>query len=332
MQKLKRVFSGIQPTGSLHLGNYLGAINNWRDLVENYDTIFCAVDLHTLTVPENFDPTKTRTRVHDTIALYVACGIDPNKSTLFVQSHVKEHTELTWILNCVTPIGWLERMTQYKSKSETFKSVGMGLLDYPVLMAADILLYDTELVPVGDDQKQHIELAREIAQRFNHLYGDTFIIPNPMISKEGARIMGLDDPSAKMSKSLAATRKGHMIALLDDEKTLRKSIMSSVTDSKSAVDFGDLSPGVDNLLTIHQLLRKCTRDEQRARFSGKGYGVLKTAVFEAVLDTLRPIQTRYQEITADPTYLDALLAKGATRAQDLAQKTMARVKSNLGLI
>ena len=222
-----RIFSGVQPSGTLHLGNYLGAIKQWAATQYDFDNLFCVVDLHALTIPEDVNPETLRQKSREVAALYLACGIDPEASTIFIQSHVREHTELAWVLNCVTPLGWLHRMTQYKSKSETKESVGTGLLDYPVLQAADILLYDTHVVPVGEDQKQHIELARDIAVRFNHLFGDTFVVPQPRLPTVGARVMGFDNPEQKMSKSIAVQRPGHAVMLLDSPKRIKKTIMSS---------------------------------------------------------------------------------------------------------
>lgn len=327
----KRVFSGVQPTGKLHLGNYIGAIKQWAAMQHTHDCLFCAVDLHTLTVPEQ-QPVKQRyAKVREVVGLYLACGIDPEQSTVFVQSHVPQHAELTWILNCATPVGWLERMTQYKAKSVTAKSIGTGLLDYPVLMAADILLYDTDLVPVGGDQKQHVELACDIARRFNNLFGQTLRVPRVVIRPAGARIMGLDDPTAKMSKSTSQDKTGHAIGLLDDEKTMRKAIMSAVTDSGTHVRFDQPSAGVKNLLTIYQALTGVEQEEMHRRFEGKGYGELKRGVFEAVMETVKPIKQRYRELTADRAVLDDVLHRGAQAARDLAHRKMQVVRERVGI-
>ncbi len=329
--KRKRVFSGAQPTGKLHLGNYIGALKQWVGMQQTHECLFCAVDLHTLTLPEQLSPAQRNAKVREVVGLYLACGIDPKISTIFVQSHVPQHAELTWILNCITPVGWLERMTQYKAKSATAKSIGMGLLDYPVLMAADILLYDTDLVPVGEDQKQHLELACDIARRFNNLFGPTVRVPQVVIRSAGARIMGLDDPTAKMSKSTPQGKTGHAIGLLDDEKTIRKAIMSAVTDSGTQVQFHKPSAGVNNLLTIYQALTGAKQEDVQQRFDGKGYGELKRSVFEAVMETVKPIQQRYGELTADKTVLDNVLHHGAQAAQELAQCKMQAIRERVGI-
>ncbi|MEM7589561.1 MAG: tryptophan--tRNA ligase [Myxococcota bacterium] len=326
-----RSFSGVQPSGHLTIGNYVGALQQWQHLQHKSHCLFCVVDLHTLTLPESMSPQQRSHKIRQVAALYIACGIDPDKSTLFVQSHVAQHSQLAWILNCVTPVGWLSRMTQYKSKSTQTNSVGAGLLNYPVLMAADILLYDTHQVPVGNDQKQHVEVACDIAKRFNHLFGDTFRIPKVVIGQVGARIMGLDDPTSKMSKSTAQIKSGHAIGLLDDEKTLRKAIFSAVTDSNTQVQWDNPSAGVANLLTIYQSLTRCNKQELQQRFEGKGYGQLKQGVLDAVMQTLQPIQSRYNEVMSDESYLDSILHKGQQRAHDLAQKKMKQVHERLGI-
>lgn len=326
-----RVFSGVQPTGELHLGTYLGAIRQWVAKQHERDNVFCVVDLHALTVPESVDPKLLRASSRQVAALYFACGIDPDDNIVFIQSHLHEHAELTWLLNCVTPLGWLQRMTQFKSKSTGRESVGTGLLDYPVLQAADILLYDTDLVPVGEDQVQHIELTRDIAQRFNNLFGEVFVVPKVVIPEVGARIMGFDEPEVKMSKSLAVDRGGHAVNLLDDEKSIRKTIMSAVTDSGRETRFEHASPGVQNLLTVYQVLTGATMEQVEAEFEGAGYGDLKKAVAEVVLDTLRPIQQRYAEIMADPAELDAILGRGAERARAIAAPTLERAKQAIGV-
>lgn len=332
MQKAKkRVFSGIQPTGNLTIGNYIGALSQFVEHQDDNDSIYCVVDLHTLTIPEDMTAKKRREKIREVVGLYLACGLNPKKSSIFVQSHIREHTELAWVLNCVTPLGWLERMTQFKSKSERVDSIGTGLLDYPVLMAADILLYNTDLVPVGDDQKQHVELTCDIAQRFNHMFGQTFVIPKVVIRKSGARIMGLDDPTAKMSKSVAETKAGHAIGLLDSEKAIQRAIMSSVTDSAQEVRFEHASPGIRNLLTIYESLTKESREAIENRFAGQGYGTVKKSVLEAVLETLRPIQQRYKEVTEDPSYVENVVADGANRIRPIAQNVMQRVRDATGL-
>ncbi len=321
----------MQPTGNLHLGNYLGALKQWVDNQDEWENLFCIVDLHALTVPESIEPKRLKENVRKVAALYLAAGIDPERNTMFVQSAVSEHTELTWILNCVTPLGWLQRMTQFKDKKERAQSVGTGLLDYPVLMAADILLYDTELVPVGDDQVQHIELTRDIATRFNNLFGDTFRLPKAYIPKAGARVMGFDDPAVKMSKSIAEERAGHAVLLLEDEKTIRKTVMSAVTDSGRETRFEHASPGVRNLLSLYHVLTGTTAADTDSEFAGKGYGDLKKAVAQAVIDTVKPIQERYDEIRAQPGWLEGVLEEGAQRARELAGPTLERAKAAVGV-
>lgn len=322
-----RVLSGIQPSGSLHLGNYLGAIHNWVQDQAIFDNFFCIVDLHAITVPQ--DPAELRTKVRDLAALYLACGISLEHATIFVQSHVSAHAELGWVLTCQTPLGWLNRMTQFKDKSQKQETILTGLFNYPALMAADILLYDAKSVPVGDDQRQHVELTRDLAMRFNHLYGETFVVPEAMIRETGERIMGLDDPTAKMSKSNPAA--GHAISLLGDPKALRKAIMRATTDSGSEIKFDKLRPGVFNLLTIYQALSRQSREEVEDHFAGQGYGKLKGEVADLVLDTLEPIQTRYRELITDPGELEAILARGAERAREVANATLQRVYARVGL-
>ncbi len=330
--KKTRVFSGVQPSDNdLHIGNYLGAIKNWVAEQGKTDSIYCVVDLHVLTLPDEIDPKVLFENSRKVVALYMACGLSPEQNIIFVQSHVREHSELAWILNCVTPLGWLHQMTQFKSKSERAKSVGTGLLVYPVLQAADILLYDTDEVPVGEDQVQHIELTRDIATRFNNLFGETFVLPKAVVPKVGARIMGFDEPEVKMSKSIARTRPSHAVSLLDDEKTLKKVIMSSVTDSERETRFEYASPGVLNLLAIYQVLTNESRAAIEARFEGKGYGELKKAVLGAVIDTLKPIQTRYQEIMSDRAGLESIIKQGADQAREMAAKKMDKVRQAVGV-
>lgn len=326
-----RVLSGVQPTGKLHLGNYVGAISQWAEHLDRYDSFFCVVDLHALTIPEAVDATELYAKSREVAGLYVACGIDPDKATLFVQSHVRAHSELMWILNCVTPLGWLQRMTQFKSKSEKVSAIGSGLLCYPVLQAADILLYDADFVPVGEDQKQHIELTRDIAQRFNHLFGEVLKPPQPMIRESGARVMGFDDPSQKMSKSRAMVAAGHAVGLLDPPKTIQRTIMRAVTDTENEVRFDHASPGVLNLLQLYEVLTGETRDDIESRFEGKGYGHLKKRLVEVVVATLEPVQSRYAEISEDPGYLDGLLARGAERAAAVADAVLRRCQERTGL-
>ncbi len=328
---IKRVFSGIQPDGPLHIGNYLGALSRWVRDQDAYDNIFCIVDLHAVTIPESVEPRALRDRIRELAALYLACGIDPARSAIFVQSHVPAHAELAWLLNCVTPVGWLERMTQFKEKSARLESVPAGLFDYPVLMAADILLYRADLVPVGEDQKQHVELARDIAERFNRLFGPVLVLPEPLIGGSAARVMGLDDPTVKMSKSLMAARPGHAIGLLDPPDVVRRSIARAVTDSGRTVAFEGASPGLRNLLEMYEVLSGAARDAIEARFRGRGYGALKADLAELVVSTLEPIQRRYREIRSDPPRLEALLAEGAERVQPIARATLDRVKESMGV-
>lgn len=325
-----RVFSGVQPTGSLHLGNYLGALRQWVEHQDERENIFCIVDLHALTIPEDVNPTELRERSRALAAVYLAAGIDPEKSVIFVQSHVPEHSELAWLLNCVTPLGWLYRMTQFKSKSESRDSVGAGLLNYPVLMAADILAYDTDVVPVGEDQVQHIELTRDLAIRFNNLFGETFVIPRSEIPRAGARVMGLDDPEAKMSKSLAH-RPGHALELLASDKQLRKAVMSAVTDSGRELRYEHASRGVRNLLDLYTILRNLSMEEAEQEFEGEGYGTLKKAVAGAVIDTVAPLRDEAQRLMQDTGALDELLAHGAQRARGIAGPVLDRVRSAMGV-
>ncbi len=324
----KRVFSGIQPTGNIHLGNYLAAIRNWVASQPEFDNIFCVVDLHAITVHQ--DPGVLRAKTHELAALLFACGIDPEQSTLFVQSHVPAHSELAWILNCFIPMGWMQRMTQFKEKSgEHQERVSVGLFDYPALMAADILLYDTDRVPVGEDQKQHVELARDVAQRFNTLYGDTFKVPVPFIPNVGARIMGLDDPSKKMSKSESAV--GHAINLLDPPDQIVKKIKRATTDSQRDIVFDPTRPGIYNLLTIYELCSGLKRPEIEARFHGKGYGDFKSDLAETVVSALEPVQRRYHELADDPAQLEAMLRAGADKLKPVAADVLRRVQDKVGL-
>jgi tryptophanyl-tRNA synthetase len=332
METKKRVFSGVQPTGKIHLGNYIGAISVWAQNQNAFDNIFCVVDLHAITIPEAVDPTRLREKTLEVAALYLACGIDPRRSTIFVQSHVHEHSELAWILNCVTPVGWLQRMTQFKDKSRHSSVVGTGLLDYPVLQAADILLYDTDCVPVGEDQKQHVELARDIAQRFNSLWGNVLRIPQPLIRTSGARIMGLDDPTAKMSKSIGAVRSGHSIGLLDPPDEIRRSILRSTTDSGSEISFDKSASGVRNLLVIYQSLSGENDEAVESRFTGQGYAKLKRSVAELVIEKLGPIQAEYALLREDEPFLMGLLSRGSEQAQTIAALTLKRIKDAVGLL
>jgi tryptophanyl-tRNA synthetase len=322
-----RVLSGVQPSGSLHIGNYLGALANWVKIQYNYESIFCIVDLHAITVYQS--PDELRAKVRELAGLFLAVGIDPKHSRVMVQSTVSGHAELAWLLTCVTPLGWLERMTQFKAKSAAQESIGDGILQYPVLMAADILLYQAAIVPVGEDQMQHLELARDIAQRFNSTYGDTFVMPATKLPTVGARVMGLDDPTAKMSKS--AQGSGHAVGLLDPPDRIRKTIMRATTDSNPAVVFETMGPGVANLLSIYQAFAEATDDQMRTQFSGMRYGDLKKQVAEMVISKLEPVQRRYREITSDPAYLDSVLREGAEAVIPIANSTVELVKQRMGL-
>jgi tryptophanyl-tRNA synthetase len=322
-----RVFSGVQPTGNLHIGNYLGALKNWVEIQGNYESIFGIVDLHAVTVYQ--EPAELRLKILETAALFLAAGIDPKQSTIVVQSSVPEHAELAWMLTCVTPVGWLERMTQYKAKSQAQETVGDGLLQYPVLMTADILVYQAAVVPVGEDQAQHLELARDIAQRFNSLYGDTFVMPGTSLPLVGARVMGLDDPTKKMSKSAAGS--GHAIGLLDAPEVARKKIMRATTDSQPAVDFENLSPGVLNLIDVSKAFMDWGPQQAHAEFSGLRYGDLKKKVADIVVSHLEPLQKRYAEIMNEPGYLTGVLKEGAERVSPIAKSTVQLVKERMGL-
>ena len=324
---MKRIFSGVQPTNNLHLGNYLGAIKNWVELQNQYQSIFCIVDLHAITVKQ--DPKVLRQNVLNVAKTYLALGIDPAKSTIFVQSHVLQHAELAWILNTVAKLSELERMTQFKDKAQQHKeNINMGLFDYPVLMAADILLYNTEVVPVGEDQKQHVELTRDLAERFNSLYGKTFVVPEPMINKVGARIMGLDDAGKKMSKS--ATSPNNYISLLDSLEVAKKKISRAVTDSGSTIESGADKPALTNLLTIYSLLSGQKIKDIEKEYTGKGYADFKKGLAEIVTNFLSDFQTKFNAL--DDEKVKNILADGAEKARAMAEKKMEEVKTKMGLI
>lgn len=328
-----RVLSGVQPSGNLTIGNYIGALRQWVAEQERFECFFCVVDLHAITVPQ--DPISLRQKTREVAALYIASGINPEKSVVFVQSHVAAHTELGWILNCLTPLGWLQRMTQFKDKAakQQQESVGAGLLTYPTLMAADILLYQADAVPVGDDQRQHLEYTRDLAQRFNHIYGETFTIPEAMIPKSGARIMGLDNPLAKMSKSESTDY--HAVRLLDDPDVIRKKFMRAVTDSGRDIHFSDdpEKAGVNNLLTIYQAFTGKTQEDVEADFtSARGYGDLKKVVGETVAERLKPVREQAARLMNEEGYLDQVLRVGAERAREVTDPTLALVKERVGLI
>src|SRR5688572_14500489 len=322
----RRAFSGIQPTGKLHLGNYIAAIRPWMAAHVESEMTLCIADLHALTIAEAARHVRLRANVLETAAILLACGIDPSRATLFVQSDVAAHAELAWLLICVTPVGWLERMIQFKTRAAHLETVGTGVLAYPVLQAADILLYRAHFVPVGEDQEQHVELTREIARRFHALFGDVFTLPFAVIPQSGARLMGLDDPTVKMSKSLAALRPRHAIGLVDPPEEIRDAIMHAVTDSGREVRPGETSPGVSNLLTIYEVFSGYDAAAVSAEFAGKGYGVLKRAVADLTIATLAPIRARYHQLSAMPEALDAVLELGAERARITAAPTLDRVK------
>ena len=328
----KRVFSGIQPSGELHLGNYLGAIKGWVERQHEKENFFCIVDLHAITVPQ--DPDTLRRRTRSVAAMLLAAGLSPDRCTLFIQSHVKAHAEGCWLLNCITPVGWLERMTQFKDKSTGQERVSTGLLDYPVLMTADIIFYDAHEVPVGDDQKQHVELARDIAERFNRLYGETFVVPQPVIPEVGARVMGLNDPAVKMAKTHSDIR-GHAVALLDDPKEIERSFKRAVTDSGNEIAFSDdpARAGVNNLLGIYKAVTGRSNDEVERDFAdARGYGDLKSRVAEVVIEELRPVQERYHRLIDDVGELDALMARGAEQAEAVSGPKIDEVKERIGLV
>lgn len=325
---MKKVFSGIQPSGDLHLGNYLGALKRWMDEQGEKDNIFCIVDLHAITVPQ--DPKELRKNIRELAAIFFAAGIDPQKSTVFVQSDITAHAELGWILNCFTPVGWMNKMTQFKDKAGDQKeSVSMGLYDYPVLMAADILLYETDEVPVGEDQKQHVETTRNIAQRFNSIYGETFKLPEPKISKVAARIMSLDDPTKKMSKSNPSPN--GRINLLDSADLIRSKIMKATTDSEGLVKFDESRPGIFNLLEIYQTLTGEPTEAIESKFEGKGYGDFKKDLAEVVVESLGPLQEKYNKLMENPETIEKMLQEGADKIRPIADKTLEEVKQKVGL-
>ncbi|MCA1593808.1 MAG: tryptophan--tRNA ligase [Acidobacteria bacterium] len=322
----KRIFSGVQPTANLHLGNYLGAIRNWVGLQHEYESFFCVVNLHAITAPQ--DPRELAARTRDVARIYLAAGVDPQVSTIFVQSDVHEHAELEWLLNGVTRLSELERMTQFKDKAKKQReNVLAGLLMYPVLMAADILLYQTDLVPVGHDQKQHIELTRDIAVRFNRDYGETFRLPEPFIPKVGAKIMSLDDPSKKMSKS--DENPAGRIALLDDADTIRRKFKRAVTDSGTEIRFDESRPAITNLLSIYQLLTGKTAAEVEANFEGKGYAQLKSELTDATIEFMRPFQERFHSIGDEE--LTRILSDGRDRAREIARPIVREVMKRMGI-
>lgn len=329
MSDKKIIFSGAQPSGKLTLGNYLGAIQNWVKLQDEYDCHYCVVDLHAITVPQ--EAKNLRANAMEVLSLYLASGLDPDKNTIFIQSHVSAHTELAWVLNTMTYMGELNRMTQYKEKSQRSEAnLNAGLFTYPVLMAADILLYQTDLVPVGEDQKQHLELARDLASRFNNRYSDTFKIPEPYIPKVASRIMSLQEPTKKMSKSDA--NENAYILIADDPDTIKRKIKRCVTDSVGIVRNSDEQPGIKNLLGIYSKLDNKSIDEIEAMYEGKGYGDFKNDIAEVIVENLRPIREKYEYLLKNKDYLETVYAQGASKAEKNARKTLRKVYKKVGFI
>lgn len=328
----KRIFSGVQPSGNITLGNYLGAIKNWVRLQEDYECIFAMMDLHTITVRQT--PAELRKRTLELLALYIACGIDPEKCILFIQSQNSAHAELAWVLDCYTYMGELQRMTQFKDKSARHAdNINAGLFTYPVLMASDILLYQTDYVPVGKDQLQHIEICRDVAQRFNALYGDVFKIPEGLLVKSGAKIMSLQEPTKKMSKSDPNPKS--FISMMDDFNVISKKIKSAVTDSEGIIEYrpdDEAKAGINNLLSIMAVMTDKTPEEVAKEFEGQGYGVFKGAVAEAVVEAIRPIREEYDRIIKDKAYLQSIYKNGAESAHRLAQRTLKKVYKKVGFI
>ena len=326
---MKRVFSGIQSTGKVHLGNYLGAIKNWVDSQKDYENIFCIVNSHAITIAQ--DPRELKKNTYELAKVLLACGIDPKRSHLFIQSEVDEHGALAWVLDCNIAMGEMSRMTQFKDKSQRNpKNINVGLFNYPALMAADILLYQTDLVPVGEDQKQHLELTRNVAQKFNRDFGECFKIPEALIPKVGARVMGLDDPSVKMSKSIAGAN--HAIFLLDDAETIMRKVKKATTDSEGRIKFDENRAGVYNLLGIYEIFSQKTRAEIESHFANKGYGDLKRELGEVIVEGLRPIWQRYEDLSKEEGYIMQVLNDGRDRAKEIASKTYKKVKELVGLV
>ena len=322
-------FSGVQPSGNLTIGNYLGAIKNFSAFSEKYKCFYCVVDEHAITVRQV--PADLRRRTYETLALYMACGLDPEKNTLYVQSHVKEHAELAWLLNCFTGFGELSRMTQFKDKSQKHAdNINAGLFTYPVLMASDILLYQTDVVPTGIDQKQHVELCRNVAERFNQVYPGTFTVPEPMIAQSGKKIMSLADPTKKMSKS--DENPNAVVYILDDKDTIIRKFRRAVTDSETCVRFAEGKDGINNLMTIYSCFTGKSFEEIEREFDGRGYGDFKLAVGEVTADALAPVQQKFHELLADKAGLEAQMRKGAEEAAYYARKTLSKVQKKLGFV
>lgn len=329
MDNKKTIFSGVQPSGKLTLGNYLGAIQNWTKLQEEYDCLYCVVDMHAITARQ--EPAKLRAQTLEVLAQYIACGLDPEKNTLFIQSHVPAHAELSWVLNCYTMFGELSRMTQFKDKSAKHAdNINSGLFTYPTLMAADILLYQTDLVPVGADQKQHVELCRNITTRFNGIYGDVFKMPEPFIAKQGAKIMSLADPTRKMSKS--DENQNAFVLLTDDEQAIMRKFKKATTDSLAKVHIGEDNFGIQNLITIYSKATGKTPEQIVKEFDGKGYGDFKPAVGEAVAELIKPIREKTQDLLKNKDYLEQVYKQGAEKANYKAQKTLDKVYKKVGFI
>ncbi|MBO4326551.1 MAG: tryptophan--tRNA ligase [Clostridia bacterium] len=326
----KRIYSAIQPSGQLTLGNYLGALRNFPKLQNDYDCVYCIANMHSLTVRQ--DPEQLRERIYSLLALYLACGLDPEKNVLYLQSHVHEHAELAWILNCYTYTGELSRMTQFKDKSSKHAdNINAGLFTYPVLMAADILLYQSDFVPIGQDQKQHLELSRDIADRFNRLYGKTFVIPNPLMSRQGARIMSLQDPDKKMSKS--DTNASNYVLIVEDPASVMKKFKKAVTDSEAEVRYDEENkPGVSNLINIYAAVTEKTVTDVEKEFAGARYGEFKTAVGQAVVDALTPVREKYEDLMLDKAYLEKVLKEGREKASAIASVTLKDVYEKVGFV
>lgn len=326
----KRSLSGIRSSGVIHIGNFLGAIRQWVTEQNSQENIYFLADLHAITTP--IEPKNLRKNIYESLAVYLACGLDPKKSIIFLQSQIPAHSELTWVLNCLAYMGELRRMTQFKEKSakSNTERAGVGLFDYPILMAADILLYRPDFVPVGEDQLQHVELARTLARRFNHRYGETFKIPSAKFSPETMRIMGLDDPTKKMSKS--AESEYNYIALIDSPEVIKKKISKAVTDSSKDIKFDPKRPGLHNLLTIYQTLSEAKPPIIEKKFAGKGYGDFKADLSKLIIGKLAPIQKNYQKYIADKSYLDKIFAEGAKKASEISGKTLREVKNKVGLV
>lgn len=322
------LYSATKPTGKLTLGNYIGAIKSWREMQENNDCLFCVADLHSLTI--DIDKKELNDNTYSQLATFLAFGLDPEKSIIYVQSQVHEHAELAWIMNCTTYFGEASRMTQFKDAKAKNKNITVGLFVYPMLMAADILLYNTAVVPVGIDQMQHVEIARDIAERFNSKYGETFVVPKGVVPKSGAKIMGLLDPTKKMAKS--GDNDNDVIYIEDDDDTIRRKFKRAVTDSENSIKFSETKPGVSNLLTIYSAMKNITIEEAEKHFEGCGYGELKTQTAEAVIEVLTPVRNKLQELKKDRKYLDEVAKKGAMRASELARRKLQKVYKKVGLV